>query len=59
MTIKKICGKCKKEKPITDFYKTLNGHRSLRCKECKDKELEEKEDDDDDFWEINEDAIYC
>uniref|UniRef100_A0A6M3JHN2 Putative HNH endonuclease n=1 Tax=viral metagenome TaxID=1070528 RepID=A0A6M3JHN2_9ZZZZ len=31
----KICGKCKKEKPIEEFYSRHKGRPDLECKACK------------------------
>lgn len=30
----KICGKCKREKPISDFYKSKRDRYRSRCKAC-------------------------
>lgn len=30
----KVCKKCNKEKPFTEFYRSKQGHYQARCKEC-------------------------
>jgi hypothetical protein len=64
---KRICTLCKEEKYVSEFYKNLSGHYTNRCKDCynktrrklkKRKNLDD-DDEDGDFWNINDDAIYC
>jgi len=38
----KICGKCKREKPITEFYPHIRDGYQSHCKECKRAESRER-----------------
>jgi len=64
---KRVCTLCKEKKDASEFYKTLTGHYTKRCKDCftksrrklKKRAKLDDDDEDGDFWNINDDAIYC